>query len=332
MVLLVSILPRGPKMPRGQNIVLVPKRAKWERDLQNYGSREATLSIYKKQNEAFAHVFASHQRQKENLEKVKNALPEIRCVERKELSALDLKNFRFLISFGGDNHFVYTAQKTRGLPILGLNSDPQSSTGALLYFDSQKLISALKNYIEKETEAPLSLDSLDPKSFLMEHWTRIEGELALPDPEQGQEKKIKLSPCISEISIRSSFHDHISRFLLRKNDEEWEELKCSGLLLACGAGSSGWYRNAHPDPQNAVFSKEAPFFRSLARETQFLSRGKLKKSSLEIGENESLEIISEMDGEITIDANTEEVHPFPPGARASFSISNEKLKVIRGFC
>ena len=309
-------------MTLAQDIVLVRKRTKWERDLIQYGSRAEALSIYKHQNDSHGSVFAAHQRQLESLEKIKNILPDIRCIHRKELQHLDTRRLNLLISFGGDNHFVYVAHRAHGLPVLGLNSDPQSSTGALLYFTPEKFISAILPYTQKNK-------SLNIDSCLMEHWTRVEGELSLPD--KNKEKKIKIEACISEISVRSSFHDYISRFLLRKNNEDWEEIKCSGLLLVCGAGSSGWYRNAHSDAQNAVFSKEAPFFRTLARETQYLHRKSLRQSKLEIHEKESLEIISEMNGEITVDANAEQIYPFPPGARASFFLSNQKLKVIRKF-
>lgn len=308
-------------MTLAQDIVLVPKRTKWERDLIRYGSQEAALSIYKHQNNAYNSVFAAHQRQVENLEKIKNVLPSIQCVYRKELADLDPSRLSLLISFGGDNHFIYVAHRAQAIPILGLNSDPQSSTGALLYFTPEKFISAISPYIQKK------IKTLDTSSSLMEYWTGVEGELILPV--KNKEEKIKLGPCISEISVRSSFHDYISRFLLRKNNEDWEELKCSGLLLVSGAGSSGWYRNAHFDAQNAVFAKEAPFFRALARETQYLHRKKLSQIESQIYEKESLEIISEMNGEITIDANAEQVYPFPPGARAFFFLSSQKLKVIR---
>ena len=310
-------------MSLAQDIVLVRKRTKWERDLIQYGSREAALSIYKHQNDAYTSVFAAHQRQLENLEKIKKALPGIKCIHRKELPEIDPRQFSLLISFGGDNHFVYTAHRAQGIPIIGLNSDPQSSTGALLYFTPEQFIAAVSIYMQKK------VDSLDMDPCLMEDWTRVEGELLLP--EKNKSKKIKLEACISEISVRSSFHDHISRFLLRKNNENWEEIKCSGLLLVCGAGSSGWYRNAHPEGRHAVFPKEAPFFRALARETQYLHRTKLRQGNPQIYAQERLEIISEMNGEITIDANTEQVYPFPPGARVSFFLSGQKLKVLRKF-
>lgn len=304
-----------------QNIVLVRKRTKWERDLILYGSEKAALSIYRLQDHAHRTVFPAHQRQMENLEKIKATLPKMKCIYREELSDIGPKERDLLVCFGGDNHFIHVAQQAQETPLLGLNSDPLSSTGALLYFSPDEFISFISAFKENKTE------TLSSKAFSIEQWRRVEGKLILAN--KGIDKKIKIGPCISEISLRNSFYDHISRFLLRKNNENWEEWKCSGLLLACGAGSSGWYRNAHPKPHQAVFSKEAPFFKALPRETQYLIRQKLRQSNSIIHEGEYLEVISKMNGEITIDANADQVLPFPPGARASFFLSKQSLKVIR---
>jgi hypothetical protein len=44
---------------------------------------------------------------------------------------------------------------------------------------------------------------------------------------------------------------------------------------------------------------------------------------------QTLSVVSEMDGEITVDADPERVFPFPPGAVAHFRLSDERLKVVR---
>ena len=48
-----------------------------------------------------------------------------------------------------------------------------------------------------------------------------------------------------------------------------------------------------------------------------------------INEGEVLQIVSEMEGEISIDANPDRTFDFPPGCIASFRLHDSKLNVVR---
>ncbi len=305
-------------MRLSEKILVVCKRTKWQRDLLRYATEEKARAIYLQQKSSYKRVMASHNRQINSLDQLKNSLQGAKFIFREEIASVDLSRFDLVISFGGDNHFVYVSHFVQGIPILGMNSDPEGSTGALLYYN----VADFKSQIQAHLNKPYLYEI---REFLsIEKWTKIAVELVLSADKQ----KIKIDPCISEISVCSTFHDYISRFLLRKDKQEWEEIKCSGLLLASGAGSSGWYCNGHPDGISAIFAKDAPFFRSLARETNCSQRSKLKYLNPQISHGESLQVISQMDGEITIDSNTKRVFPFPAGALAYFFLSDEKLQVI----
>ncbi len=295
-----------------QGLLIVVKRSKWERDLMRFGSEEEVNNLYEIQNHASARIYSSHLRQKENLRKLKDALKGACFVNREELTGLNTEKYSQIISLGGDNHFVYVSHFAGGKPIIGINSDPDTSHGALLYFKADDFIEKIKSPLSKNI-------------FVIEEWSRIGCSLEYPGG-----RTDTTVPCTSEISLRSEFAEHISRYQIRKNDEPWEEQKSSGLLLACGAGSTGWFRNCHPTylRNKTVFSKDADFFRIVAREYGHGAEG-LRYRHAAIESSDTLEVISEMDGEINIDCHPERTYNFGPGCRAKFFLSKNPLRVVR---
>lgn len=291
------------------------KRTKWERDLQIYGSVKELKKIYRLQNHIFKRVYSSHVRQMRNYEKLHKIIhKDAEFVYREELSIPHAKLFPLLVSFGGDNHFIYTA-RFASQPIIGINSDPQTSTGALLYYNIEKFIKDYKqNYFFSN-------------QLKVEHWTLLEGIIEYPNT-----SRIPLGKCISETIIRNEFPDHMSRYFIRKKNAPFEEQKSSGLILATGAGSTGWFYNCLPNSiqifEDPIFPKNAPYFKIIAREPGFNKIHKFKYLYSTIYENEVLEIISEMQGTIVMDSHPECMFSFPPGAKALFKISSETLKVI----
>ncbi|GIX42498.1 MAG: hypothetical protein KatS3mg129_2231 [Leptospiraceae bacterium] len=292
------------------------KRTKWERDLHKYNSVKELKKIYRLQNNIFQKVYSSHVRQKKAFEKLYNKVHHIaEFIYREELNLPYVKNFPFLISFGGDNHFIYTA-RFASQPIIGINSDPKTSTGALLYFDVDRFL----EYHEK--------DYFFNNNYKTEEWSLIEGMIYYPD-----NSKIYTGKCISETIIRNEFADAMSRYFIRIDSKEYEEQRSSGLLLSTGAGSTGWFYNCLPHSiqlfEDPVFPKDAPYFKIIAREPGFNRIHKFKYLYCTIKEKEKLEIISEMEGVIVIDSHPECMFSFPPGAKVQFKLSTDKLKVVK---
>ncbi|MBI3394779.1 MAG: NAD+ kinase [Spirochaetia bacterium] len=289
--------------------VLAVKRSKWERDLVRYGSRDMVKRLYETQNHNFQRVYDSHKRQESGLERIRTAVPEWPLVFREDLDHIDLSGMDCIVSFGGDNHFVFVSHISRDLPVLGINSDPSTSLGALLYFTTD-------SFVEKISPGNVKL--------VAEQWTRIEGRIEYADG-----RRTTVGPATSEISIRSSFSDAISRYVVRAGEGAWEEQKSSGMLLSTGAGSTGWFRNAVPweNYDSAIFAKEEQLFRFVARETG--PRRAYAHRYGTIHHKQVLEMVSEMEGEITVDSHPERTFDFPPGARAEFAISPSNLSVVK---
>ncbi len=300
--------------------VVCIKRTKWQRDLERYGDQDFLKRIYELQNNAFDKVFHSHERQLENLEKLRARLPEADYIFREGLIAFEPKPGQILVSLGGDNHFVYCARFAGNEPILAINSDPATSTGSLLYFDTESFLKKLNREASADCE-------LNPQISRQEAWTMVEAELQYPDG-----RIIRTGPCISEISIRNAFPDAMSRYVLSVDGEPPEEQKSSGLLIATGAGSTGWFRNCLPPSiqrtSHATFGREESLFRIVAREPGYRAGRKYRYRYRSL-ETQQLKVISEMDGEFTVDAHEERRFPFPPATQAIIQISEQRLHVVR---
>lgn len=300
-----------------KDFLIAMKRTKWERDLEKYGSEEALRKIYEIQNSAFDRVYESHTRQKEALGKLREVIENADFVSRGQLRSIDFSAYRCVVSLGGDNHFVYVSRFAKG-PLIGINSDPKSSRGALLAGDCAQFLAFYNRFV-----AACADGTLDRTEYLAsqvtENWSRIECTITLPD---GTVKSI--GACTSEYSVRNRFAEYMSRYLLRKGSDEFKEEKCSGLLAATGAGSTGWFKNCLPEAKRnaSVFPRDAPFFAFVAREAL------VPLGPEHVHAGEVLEIVSEMDGEIVADSDDDLSFSFPYGARASFSLSKEHLQVI----
>lgn len=304
-----------------KDFLIAVKRTKWERDLLRYGSEQVLRKIYEIQNHAFDRVFASHERQKASLLRMREAGLDADFLFREELAGADFSSYRCVLSLGGDNHFVYVSRFAKS-PIAGINSDPASSRGALLAGSTDDFLEFHRAFTARKTTAEEFLEH-----HVSERWSRIECTIHFPD---GEARLI--GTCTSEFSIRNRFPEYMSRYLLRTRPDTEEvytqpfmEEKCSGLLCSTGAGSTGWFKNCLPPERRdeVIFPRNADYFKFLAREAlrpigpEMVPRGQV------------LEIISEMDGEIIADSDHELSYVFPYGARAVIRQHGEQLRVIQ---
>lgn len=296
-----------------KDFLICVKRTKWQRDLERFGTAREVRRIYRLQNGIFRRVYASHLRQVAALDRLRSCLGgRADFIYREDLSFERSGQYRFLVSLGGDNHFIFTARYARDVPMLGINSDPATSTGALVYF-------RVESFLERFCQPP----SL-PTRF--ESWAMFEGRIFYPDGSH-----VDTGPCISECDVRSGFADAISRYYLRINEDAWEEQKSSGLLLSTGAGSTGWFHNCLPGTiqagEDSTFPRDSQFFRFVTREPGFHRRHFYRYLYHTIDRGDVLELISEMDGQIIIDSHPETSFAFPPGARCEFRVSDRHLRV-----
>jgi NAD kinase len=294
-------------LPPTSKILVVQKKSKFEQDLEKYGSLEEYKRICDLQNHLFEKIHQSHLRQEESRRFLRsNVFPRAEYVFRDQLKEISIPDFDLVVSLGGDNHFTYVAHETRPKLILGCNSDPETSVGALLGFSVESLQRALVS---------------GKGNFGLEEWSLIATTLYYPTGEV-----VETVPTVSEISIRNNSPDLISRYLVCFDGLK-EEQKSSGLLVYTGAGSTGWVASCFPK-KTGPFPKDQGYFQVYAREPRRKDKTWEHFRLIDFRVEDEFEVISEMNGGIAIDSLTERNYPFPPGTRAVFRLGKEKLKVL----
>ncbi len=286
--------------------LVVQKKSKFEVDLEKYGSLEEYRKICDFQNHLFERIYESHLRQIESRRILKEEIfPRGTYLFREDLKNVNLGNYDFIVALGGDNHFTYVAHEAMGSLILGCNSDPATSVGALLGFDTSSLLATINS----------------GGWVWIEEWTLIFTQIYYPDG-----RIQDTFPAVNEISVRNNSPDLISRYIIRYHGFQ-EEQKSSGLLVYTGAGSTGWVASCHPR-KTGPFPKDQRYFQVYAREPRRKDKISEHFELIDFRVDDCFEVVSEMDGGISIDSLTERNYPFPPGARAFFSIGRDKLKVL----
>jgi len=126
-----------------------------------------------------------------------------------------------LLVLGGDNSFTAVAARSCDVPIMAINSDPVSSVGYLTRWriDTDENFATTMQAIEGEHN--------------VEDWTRLEDNL------------VRI-PAISEMYLGETKRKDMSRLVIEFGGESYET-KCSGLVVATGVGSTGWYHSINAD-------------------------------------------------------------------------------------
>ena len=290
-----------------QKILIVPKMTKFEWDMHRLKFTEKELTdFYFKERVNAEKIIESHKRQKESLEKIRSLLKNAEVIERDKLTRDLVEKYSFVISFGGDNHFQYITHFLDGTPILGINSDPKRSEGALTYVNTDEL----------EEIVPFILEG----NFETEEWTRLEIFL--------DGKKIE-QLATSEVFIGEEKRFNMSRHIIKTNGKE-EEQKGSGLLITTGVGSTGWYNSAsrYLFPEGNNFSRQSKEARFILTEPYNGKLSKLKMINGKIKDNEEIEIISLSDAGAFLAIDSLALIPLKEGARIKVKIGRP-LKVLK---
>lgn len=289
-----------------RRIAVVPKLSKYDWDRRYYGLDHAgLLAKYRQEGVAVASILESHERQSAALALVKRHLKEGTLLARDEVTVEVNERFDLVISLGGDNHFQYLSHFLTTTPILGMNSDAQSSVGALAPF--------LPEHIEA------LLTRLEADDYEVEEWTRLAAWV------NGQ--AIAWATCV--YFIGEAERQFMSRHILEVQGQS-EQQKGSGLLVVTGAGSTGWYDSAcrYQFPEGNPFPPTAPWVRFLLTEPY---QGRLSSAVLRHGElrrGEELIVHSLNDDRGVVSSDSIEVYPANRGTHVRIRLAPQPLRVI----
>lgn len=291
--------------------LIVAKQSKYEYEREKFGlSHEQLVAKYSKEHANLEGILESHEVQIKNRQRIislfNNADLILMCDLKDKISGFNkIFGYDLIISFGGDNSFTYTTHFAGDIPIMGINSDPKRSVGALCKWSADNL--------EQISE------KIGRNEYKINNWTRLEAEV------DGK----KIAPATSEYFFGEKNAKDMSRHVLIYRGKEFEQ-KCSGILLATGAGSTGWYESAsqyywHEGRRFAKTDKKAAF---IIREPY---KYKPKEGDVLAGdlfEGEELVIHSLNDGQGFATSDCWEEFDFSRGKKAIIRISDKALKVL----
>jgi len=235
--------------------------------------------------------------------KVRNILEnrkvDFNFVKYNDLKESDFEGVDLVISLGGDGTFVRAANFIRDQTILGINSDPETSEGALK--------SLFPNEVEKLN------DILDGKHKII---IRERARVLL----NGKEIRELV---VNAVFVGAASQFHASRYIVNFKGQK-EEHRSSGILVSTGTGSTGWFKSAG----GKVFGYDEKKLKFIIREPYVGNRVYCPKLlSGEICSGEDMEIISTRDygGVLAVD---DTVYVLNKGDSIKVEISDSSLKVI----
>ena len=260
----VKSRPQNPTYMRGvaierEDILVVTKLSKFEWDKRHSGlSEEALLAQYREQGEGGGRILASHYRQAQVAEDLSREISPQQILPVDQLTPEIVSQYKLVIALGGDDHLKMLSHWIDDdTPIVGVNSDPDSSEGHLMSFTASDL--------------PHLLKRIEEGNYLLEPWTRL--RVSVDGVDQG--------PALSEIVLAKQDFRLMSRHQLELKGEKVVQ-KSSGLIISTGAGSTGWFASAglYLAPEGRPFERTAPFARFELREPhiQFVEEEGHKKA------------------------------------------------------
>ncbi|RIL12220.1 MAG: hypothetical protein DCC75_00845 [Proteobacteria bacterium] len=295
-----------PQRVAKDEIVIVPKLTKIECDMVGLKlTFDQVLKRYEAENINPWPILESHERQLEARQEVSGLLHPSQIVWRGELRPEQIRGAKAVIALGGDNHLQWVARWMVDGYMIGVNSDPARSEGALTRFQAADL--------------PQLLERLAAGEFLIADWTRLEGEI--------DGKPIDLA--LGEYFIGETERAFMSRHVIKVAGLS-EEQKCSGLLVTTGAGSTGWYNSAsrYLHAGGDPFSRTERLARFLVTEPYQgkLASSELLEGSFDAGEELVIHSLNDSRGIVTADSNSR--YTFGRGSVARIRISEDALKVV----
>lgn len=218
-----------------------------------------------------------------------------------------------IISLGGDDHTkAVSSYLTPRNYFLAINSDTVRSNGVITYFDRHGIDDLFNR---------LSLGQ-----FLIEEWPRL--EVTVKAVEDGVETIKNFPPVLSEVSIADEFSLYTFRGSAKTVRDDIT-VKGSGLLIATGVGSTGWFSSAgrYVYPFGRKFNRTERHAEFIVREPYGeLSSGQSLVGSFDQGTEMVVRSSSKHKPEISGDSLWR--YPLPHGSEAYIRLSAKPIKVI----
>ena len=288
-----------------KRILVVAKQSKYEYEKEKFGlSHEQICEKYIGEHANLEAILASHDAQLSARKLFRQLMPEAEMVMMNEVRE-KIKGYDMAVSFGGDNSFTYLGHFLDEIPVVGMNSDPGRSVGALCMWSAKDLNEFVQRIRRGE--------------YRIEEWTRLQAVV------DGAE----IERATTEYFVGEKLRKDMSRHVMVYHGREYEQ-KSSGLIVVSGAGSTGWYDSANKflfpngnrfpkTDKKGVFIVTEPYL--------YKSRGDgLYCGELLPGEELTLYSLNDGAGIVSVDCWHE--HDFSRGKKAVIKISEQPLRTV----
>ncbi|MBI4440635.1 hypothetical protein HY639_00560 [Candidatus Woesearchaeota archaeon] len=285
-----------------KKIIIVTKNSKYEYEQQKFGlSHDELLAKYNGEHANLQAILSSHERQLVSRERLKELFPQATLMSMHDLTT-PIKCYDLVISFGGDNSFTYTSHFVGNAQLMGVNADPGRSVGALCPWTDLEMIA----------------DHLEHGAYSTEQWPRLQATIG----------NIALASATSEYFFGERLRKDMSRYVLVYRGREYEQ-KSSGIIIATGAGSTGWYDSAgrYFYPNGNQFAKTTQKAAFIIAEP-YRYRRKPMPFAGDVLPGEELIIHSLHDAEGYASSDSWEEYAFSRGKTAVIRLSHHPLQVI----
>ncbi len=203
-----------------KNVLVVYKKSVYE--LYSSSPDKELREFMAENNIDVERMKRSHEAQQRSLETIVQGLNRAgmshEAIYRAELEKRDIGSTDLVISVGGDGTFLEVSHYIRSpdLPVLGVNSDPNASTGFFTYVVANNFAKALEEI--EAGKAPL---------------TRLNRLEIILDSKKVPE------PVLNDVLVAHTNPAAMTRYALVA-DGNASEVRSSGLLVCTAAGSTAW--------------------------------------------------------------------------------------------
>lgn len=275
------------------NILVITKHSKLEWEEKSLGlTRDELLKKYSSEKANLSAIVKSHEKQIEVRNTFSAVFPNASFTMLEDANKQVLDVYDLIIVLGGDNSLTKVSHYIHSTPILAINSDPERSVGCLT------------RYAISSTQDVYDLAELiDFSEFTIEQWPRLEAVV---------DGKI-ITPATSEYFLGERLRKNMSRHVLVYRGKEGEQ-KCSGLIVATGAGSTGWYNSSMKSMTKWKPTDKLARFVATELYKRDYEGGTITSGPIVDGEELKIYSLNDADGHVSIDSWEE--CPFPRGSEA----------------
>lgn len=285
-------------------VLVVCKESKYEWDRIHLGlSHDGIVARYAAEHARLDAILRGHEAQEVARARIRELLPGADLVMMSQLAA-PVSGYDAVVSLGGDNSFTYTTHFVGDTPVASVNSDPGQSLGALCRWSAGDL---------REFS-----HCLRHNRYAVEEWPRLEASV----------DGAPFRPATSEYFLGERDRKEMSRLVLVHGDREYAPQKSSGLIVATGAGSTGWYASARRylargDGRFAPTERRAAF---VVAEPPGLDAQGLYAGELRQGQQLIVHSLNDAEGVISADSWVRGA--FRRGQKAVIRLGERPLRVI----